>query len=317
VRLGDVRDVRRGHIVFALGNPLGLAGDGQTAVSQGLVSAIGRPLPETFGRSEDRYYGDMIQTSARVSPGNSGGPLIDIHGRVIGIVTLVGSPVGGRGDGIGFAVPIGPDSKAVIKRLLEGRQVEYGYIGVQVSTPTDVQIRAAGLSDRSAALIDSVLADGPADREGLQGGDLIVFVNKTAVQSADHFVRLIGAAGPGQEVEITFIRASKRHNATVKLARRRSPDSQHLSRRTVTFRGATLSEVDPAMHDWGNLPGYALLVLMVNDGSPADHAGLTPGDIIVRIEGQHLTPEASARLGELSGDVLLGLANGGSALIKE
>jgi S1-C subfamily serine protease len=76
--LGDVREVRRGQIVLALGNPLGLAADGQAAVSLGIVSAIGRPLPGALGKDEDRHYGDMIQTSAAINPGHSGGPLVDI-----------------------------------------------------------------------------------------------------------------------------------------------------------------------------------------------------------------------------------------------
>ncbi|HVP10411.1 MAG TPA: trypsin-like peptidase domain-containing protein, partial [Phycisphaerae bacterium] len=101
--LGDAETLRRGHLVLALGNPLGLAVDGQVAVNQGVVSAIGRPLPDTLGRREDRYYGDMIQTTVRAGPGDSGGPLLDIHGRVVGIMTAAGGQDGG-GEGFGFAV---------------------------------------------------------------------------------------------------------------------------------------------------------------------------------------------------------------------
>jgi serine protease Do len=313
--LGDARQVRPGHIVFAFGNPLGIAGNGQVAVSQGLISAVGRPLPQTLGRDQDRYYGDMIQTSAPVGPGNSGGPLVDIHGRVIGMVTALGTP-GGNDQGLGFAVPIGPDTRAIIDRLLQGRQFDYGYLGVQVGNPTDAQVRAAGLVGHHGALIDSVLPSGPADRVGLRTGDLVVAVDGTRVQSADHFIRLIGSAGPGQKAEIAYVRNTQRQIVSIELARRRSPAEQRPPARTVAFRGATLGEVDSAVQDWSNLSGHALLVLVVSDDSPADRAGLAPGDIIIRVQGKPLTPQTAARLGELSGDVLLGLANGGSALLK-
>ncbi len=313
--LGDARQVRPGHIVFAFGNPLGITGNGQVAVSQGLVSAVGRPLPQSLGRDQDRYYGDMIQTSARVGPGNSGGPLVDIHGRVIGMVSALGTP-GGDDRGLGFAVPIGPEARAIIARLLQGRQFDYGYLGVHVGDPTDAQVRAAGLIDHHGALIDSVLPSGPADRVGLRTGDLVVAVDGNRVRSADHFIRLIGSAGPGQTSEIAYIRNARRQTVSIELARRRSPAEHHPPTRTLAFRGATLGEVDSAVQDWSNLSGHALLVLVVSDGSPADRAGLVPGDIIIRVQGKPLTPQAAARLGELSGDVLLGLANGGSALLK-
>ncbi|MBN2562943.1 MAG: trypsin-like peptidase domain-containing protein [Phycisphaerae bacterium] len=314
-QLGDASEVRRGHLVLAFGNPLGLANDGQAAVSQGIVSAVGRPLPTAFGRDQDRYYGDMIQITAQVSPGNSGGPLVDIHGRVIGVVTALGVPSDGN-EGIGFAVPITAHTKEIISKLLRGERIDYGYLGVQVTTPTDAQRRAAGLGEHRGALVDFVLAGGPADRADLRSGDIIVALGQTDILSADHFIRLIGAAGPGQRIEITFVRDSKQHRVTVQLARREAPTTQPLPLRTINFRGAVLGEVEPAMRSASNLPDNALLVLMVNAGSPADRAGLTPGDIIVRVQGQSSTSDVEALLGSSSGDVLLGLANGGSALVK-
>lgn len=313
--LGDVRDVRCGHIVLALGNPLGLSGDGRIAVSQGLVSAIGRPLPDAFGRGEDRYYGDMIQTSARVGPGNSGGPLVDIYGRVIGVVTALGSPAGSR-DGSGFAVPIGPHTKEVIRTLLEGRRIQYGYLGVQVGTPEPAGRAAVTPAAPRGARLHDVLSRGPADRAGLRRGDLIITVNGTPIRSADHLIRLIGAAGPGRQVEMAYIRDGKIAKVTAKLDKRRSPTQPRLPQRTFAFRGALLGEVDPATRNWSNLPGHAWLVMKINENSPAQRAGLTPGDVIVRVEGNPLTPDGGARLADLTGDVLLGLTNGNSVLVK-
>ncbi len=314
-KLSDAGAVRRGHIVLALGNPLGLAHDGQAAVSEGIVSAIGRPLPETFGLEEDRYYGDMIQTTARIAPGNSGGPLIDIHGRVIGIVTAVGTPPGAA-QTVGFAVPINAHTRTIIDKLLEGRSIEYGYLGILAGNPTHAQWQAAGISGRAGAVLDSVLPGGTADHVGLKPGDIIVAVDKTVVLSADHLIRLIGAAGPGSRIKIGFLRKAERRHVAVELARRRPLRGQGLPTKTAAFRGATLGEVDAATRDAANLPGPALLVLRVNEGSPADIAGLTPGDVIIRVQGENLSANPTIHIKELSGNVLLGLANGGSILVK-
>ncbi len=143
IELGDATSLRRGQIVLAMGNPLGLSNDGQVVVSQGVVAAVGRPLPETFGRQEDRYYGDMIQTTARIGPGNSGGPMIDIHGRVVGIVTAMCAR-SSETSGFGFAVPIDGRTKALIEKLVRGQQIEYGYLGIRVGRLDEGARRSAG-----------------------------------------------------------------------------------------------------------------------------------------------------------------------------
>ena len=314
--LGDASNVRRGHIVLALGNPLGLSSDGQAAVSHGLISAIGRPLPETFGREEDRYYGDMIQTTAPISPGNSGGPLIDIHGRVIGVVTAVSTRSDGR-EGIGFAVPINAHARSIIDKLLRGQQVAYGYLGVEVAPLSERRRRVARLSAGRGVLIASVEPGGPAEQAGLRGGDVVVSVDGQTVQTVEQFVRTIGAAGPGHEVKLAFVRkAGQKKTAAISLARRQNNTAQPLPDVAFSFRGAELGEVDSVMRSMSNLPENALLVLRIDANSPAEHAGLTPGDIISRVDGKPLQKQPGPFLAHLSGSVLLGLANGGSVLVK-
>jgi serine protease Do len=313
--LGDAGGLRRGHLVLALGNPLGLAIDGQVAVNQGVVSAIGRPLPDALGRRQDRYYGDMIQTSIRAAPGDSGGPLLDIHGRVVGIMTAAGGP-GGGGESFGFAVPLNSHTKAIIEKLMAGRQVDYGYLGLEVRELSRPKANLSGAAVDQGVCIDSVLAEGPAERAGLRVGDIIVTVNGKAVQSPDHFVQLVGAVGPDRQVELALVRESKRQTVSVMLARRPTASQPDQPARNVSFRGAVLGEVRPDVRAAANVPDNALLVVMVNDGSPAARAGLTPGDVIVRVNGEMLGPDSAARLAELRGDALLGLANGGAVLVK-
>ncbi|MCG8409142.1 MAG: trypsin-like peptidase domain-containing protein [Phycisphaerales bacterium] len=313
--LSDVRNIRRGHIVLALGNPLGLSSDGQAAVSHGLVSAIGRPLPETFGREEDRYYGDMIQTTAPIHPGNSGGPLVDIHGRVIGIITAVSTRSDGR-EGIGFAVPINASNKAIIDKLLMGQPIDYGYLGVAVDDLPESRRRAVNLPPGQGVLIWSVESGGPAAQAGLRNGDIVVTMDNESVYSVEQFVRAIGAAGPDRQVQLGYVRNARRKSVEVTLMRRPLNNVQQLPKPTLSFRGTALGAVEPMMRAMANLPENALLVLRVDAGSPAHRAGLTPGDIIIRIEGNPLTEHAVSQLTQSQKDVLLGLASGRSVIVQ-
>jgi len=313
--LGDARRLRRGDMVLAMGNPLGLAADGQAAVSWGLVSAIGRPLPGRFDREEDRYYGDMIQTSAPITPGHSGGPLVDIHGRVVGVLTAMSVPAAG-GEAIAFAVPIGDRTRGIIERLLRGERIDYGYLGVEGGTLTALQAREAELPEGCGALVDSIDAGGPAHRAGLMRGDVILSVSGEAVNSADGFIQRVGALEPGREVEIEMLRGTKRRTVRAEVGLRPAPGPLEDDGATVSFRGAVIGRVGSEMRRASNLPADALLVMMVSGQSPADRAGLTPGDIIVRIDGLPVTSDAIDRLTRVTDDCLLGLANGGSVLIE-
>lgn len=311
----DASELRRGHLVFALGNPLGLSSDGQAAVSHGLISAMGRPLPERFGREEDRYYGDMIQTTVPIHPGNSGGPLIDIHGRVVGIVAAISTQTGAH-EGIGFAVPINTHTKAIIDKLLLGQSIEYGYLGVQVDNVSEQQRRAARLAFGQGVLIDSVFTGGPADAAGLRSGDVVVAVDGQAMTSAEQFVRTIGAIGPGRSAELSVSRDAERKVLKVTLVQRPSNHVEPLPEAALSFRGADLGEVGAAMRAAANLPEHALLVLRVRNNTPASRAGLTPGDIIVRVQGDPLSEQSPAKIAASDGDLLFGLASGRSVLTR-
>lgn len=314
VEMGDVKNLRRGHFVFALGNPMGLAADGQAAVTMGLVSAIGRPLPGSTGLEEDRYYGDMIQTSAAIHPGHSGGPLVDIHGRLVGVLTAVSTTFGG-GEGLAFAVPISARTRLVIARLLEGRPVEYGYLGVEVSTLSAVQRREAKVSADGGVLVDSVTPDGPARQTGLKRGDILLTVDDQQVGSADEFIQIVGSLEPGVMIDVAYLRAGEQFTSTLSVARR-PPTGIDEGPRSIAFRGAVLKQVDSGIRQRSNLPEHALLVMMVGGDSAADRAGLSPGDVIVRIDGDLLSAESKIQLSERTDDCLIGLANGGSLIVR-
>jgi len=328
MELGDVRRVRRGQVVLALGHPSGLITQRQPAVVQGLVSAIARPLPESLGAAEDRYYGDMIQVSAPLSAGHSGGPLIDLRGRVIGVISAV-TTRSHESVGVGFAVPLSARTRSVLDGLMQGQPMEYGYLGVRVADrPLKDEIcpdgrAAAGDSTspvrqrpdspvQSGVVLLYILPDGPAHGAGLQPGDVVFSLDGRPVESADSFIQELGARGPGSAVDIAYLRDGRRQMQRVRLARRLpSPRQERMS--SWRLHGATLGALDAAVRAESNLPEGAAVVLVVDAGSPADAAGLSPGDIVVRIDGRPPSPDA---VRSASGESLLGLASGNSILIK-
>lgn len=317
--LGNAARVRRGHLVLVFGNPLGLSRDGQAAVSFGMVSAIGRSLPESFGRQFDRDYGDLIQTSAPVNPGDSGGPLIDVDGRVIGIITAISSR-SGVSEGLGFAVPVDARTRAIIETLREGRTVAYGYLGAKLDPVDADTARRANLPRPAGALVQSVEPDGPADVAGLRRGDVITTFAGHTVESNDQLVRLIGTQPPGSTAAIRFVRNGQPRESTATLARR---DTPHPTERAGPddardWRGALLVQAPAAMRARVNAPAGALLVLGINSDSPADRAGLDPGDLIIRIGSTALdhATKAQTALDEAHGDVVVGLAGGATRLVR-
>ena len=136
------RAVHRGQWSIAVGNPYGLSGEGGMCVSVGVISAVNRSLPK-LSDTENRLYADLIQTTAQINPGNSGGPLFDLHGDVIGINTAVIMPAKAT-NGIGFAMPINDHLLSTVNQLKQGNEVVYGYLGVVISNPSDLDRKTAG-----------------------------------------------------------------------------------------------------------------------------------------------------------------------------
>lgn len=214
-RLGDLARVRQGQWAFALGNPFGMAADGAMIMSQGIVSAVGRKL--RLDPTDNRYYGNLIQTTAAINPGNSGGPLVNLYGEVIGIATAI-STRSGANEGIGFAVPIESRTKAIIETLLRGETVEYGYLGAVV--------RDTGRSGRSVAhngkgaVVDRIEPGSPADKALLRTEDILLEYDGQTVENADHLVRLVGATPAGRSVLVRYVRNGRTGQTSVTLMRR-------------------------------------------------------------------------------------------------
>ncbi|MXO62659.1 Do family serine endopeptidase [Qipengyuania oceanensis] len=211
VKFGDSSQARVGDWVIAIGNPFGLGG----TVTSGIVSAV---LRNTGGGAYDRY----IQTDASINRGNSGGPLFDMQGNVIGINNAIFSPTGGS-VGIGFAIPA-ETAAPIVDQLRRGEQIERGYLGVRIQPVTDDLAAALGLRRNSGEFVQMVEPDGAADKAGIRAGDVVVEVNNREVTADQTLSYLIANTPPGSRIPIELYRDGKRRTVTATVARRPSAD---------------------------------------------------------------------------------------------
>ena len=308
VRFGDSRQVRVGDWVVAIGNPYALGG----TVTAGIVSALHRNLPG--GGLYDRF----IQTDASINSGNSGGPLFDLQGNVVGINTALYSPTGGN-VGIGFAIPA-EQAAPVIDALRRGERVQRGYIGVGLQDIDEGVAAALGIERNRGELIRTVTPGGPADRAGIRQGDVIISVAGEPVTPDQTLAYLVSRQNVGSRVPLELIRNGRRQTVTVTIAER--PTEEELARisgvepeepaleegeqedQTRGQRsareslGLTVQTLTPAIARQLNIRDTNLRGIVVANLDPNSDAalkGLQRGDVILSINQQATpTPEAAA-----------------------
>lgn len=206
--LGDSDTVHAGDICFAMGTPLGY----YSSVTQGIISATGRSGGNIGNIS------DFIQTDAAINQGNSGGPLINIYGEVIGVNTWIASQSGGS-QGLGFAIPINNVKKA-IDDLIAGGKVTYGWLGVSLIDVDDDYKEALGVKGTDGALAVNVFIGSPAAKAGIQPGDYITALNGKSIKTYDQLTRSIGDLPVGQTATFSIIRNGKKIEAKAKIEKR-------------------------------------------------------------------------------------------------
>ncbi len=278
VHLGDGSAVQRGQWSIAIGNPFGLSGDGGECLSVGVVSAVNRSLPK-LSDSENRLYTNLIQTTAQINPGNSGGPLFDLHGDVIGLNTAVIMPQK-NSNGIGFAMPIDTRLIDKVERLKQGSEIVYAYLGVIVSTPSDQDRTAAGVSQPIGVHVDSVQPDSPACG-GVFADDIITAIDRRTIADSEGFVRVIGDAPVERPVTVSVMRAGKPLALQIKL-RKRQANISAITRETQRLRWAGML-LGPAVNG-EKIDGVAVLEL--NPDSPFARRGFREGMVIRSAAGK-------------------------------
>jgi serine protease Do len=266
---------------MAVGNPFGL----EQTVTTGIVSATGRSI----GAGP---YDDFIQTDASINPGNSGGPLINARGEAVGVNTAIASGNGGS-VGIGFAIPTNM-VKPIVAQLAQTGRVTRAWLGVTIQPITKELAASFGLPDTNGALVSSVQENSPAARVGLKQGDVITKYDGRTVARSNDLPRAVAETPVGREVPVEVMRDGKRVALTVKVAQL---DDERQAAAAAEPAGAKLGiaarPVTPEMARSLKLPeGQGLLVERVEEGSRAQNAGVTPGDVIVEV---NRTPVSSVR----------------------
>ena len=279
--LGNSSELEPGDLVLAVGNPFGF----ESSITMGIVSAVGRSAP-----SEQSQYTDYIQTDAAINQGNSGGALVDIRGRVVGVNTWIAAPNGGS-VGVGFAIPIDNAKKTVDNFIASGR-VEYGWLGVQIG---DLQADGlyAGFSKdlkvegRRGALIVATYKGSPADRAGLLPGDFVVKADGQEVRNRDHITQIVGGLAAGSTHEFEVIRYGDLVKLSVKIGVR--DDKDEVAPSKSLWPGMLVARLTDELRSAAKVPANVdgLLVGSLTDpDTPAAKAGFQAGDVIVSVNGK-------------------------------
>ncbi|MBO9656429.1 Do family serine endopeptidase [Rhizobium sp. BR 250] len=319
VKFGDSRSMRIGDWVMAIGNPFGLGG----SLTVGVISARGRNI-------NAGPYDNFIQTDAAINKGNSGGPLFNMKGEVIGINTAIISPSGGS-IGIGFAVPT-ELAQNIVQQLIEFGETRRGWLGVRVQPVTDDVAASLGMDSAKGALISGVAKGGPVENGPIQAGDVVLKFDGKDIHEMRDLLRIVAESPVGKEVDVVVYRDGKEETVKVKLGQLQDTTDEKASTEDQQSEDGDGGVVAPEDNDGGDdqaqdqtpevreapqsVLGMNLVVLSnelraekgiaesvegvlvasVDTGSPAEQKGMKAGDVIVEV-GQDFM--------EVPGDVLV------------
>ena len=276
VEFGNSDDSRVGDWVLAIGNPLGQG----FSVSAGIISARGRDLQGP--------YDDFIQTDAAINRGNSGGPLFNTSGKVIGVNTAILSPNGGS-IGIGFSMSSVVVQK-VVNQLRDYGETRRGWLGVRIQNLNSEVAEALGLENINGALVTDV-PEGPARKAGIRSGDVIIEFDGLKINDSSSLVKVVGDSEVGKDVDILIWRDGNQKTLTVKLGRLENVQlsnekNQNRSSKINEYAGMSFTDLTNEIRKRFDLSDESIgvVVVGVNDNSPAAERGIKPGDIIQKVD---------------------------------
>jgi serine protease Do len=279
-KLGESDNLRIGQWVVAAGNPFGL----DNSITAGIISAKGRSI---IGGGQ---YEDFIQTDAAINPGNSGGPLVNLEGEVVGINTAIFSRSGGY-MGIGFAIPISM-AKGVMESLINSGKVVRGWLGVGIQNLSEGLAQSFNYSGTDGALVGHVEPTGPAAKAGLKQGDIIVALSGDKLKDVNQLRNRVAAIKPGSKVELDYIREGKKETVSVVIGElpsqpgkgKADEDSQEEAESAI---GIVVEDITPQVaRRLGTTRKSGVVVMQVRPNGIGAQAGLSPGDLVVSVDGK-------------------------------
>jgi serine protease Do len=282
IMLGDSDKMEVGDWVVAIGNPFGL----DNTVTAGIISAKYR---RNLGTSS---YEDYLQTDASINQGNSGGPLVNTNGEVIGINSAIYSQSGGS-VGIGFAIPINM-AKDLLPQLKKGKIIR-GWLGVMIQTITPDLQNKLGLKDAKGALVGDVTDGGPADKAGLRTGDVIVAFDNKEVSDSNELPMMVAATSVGKNVKLEILRNGEKKVLDVKIGELKESEEKTSATKGSESNvkndlGFNAGDITPELAEQFELTDKSgVIILEVDNGSPAEEAGLQAGDIVAEIDREKMT----------------------------
>ncbi|MCU0838156.1 MAG: Do family serine endopeptidase [Rhodospirillales bacterium] len=282
VRFGNSDQVRVGDWVIAIGNPFGFGG----TVTAGIISARGRDINAGL-------YDDFIQTDASINRGNSGGPMFNLAGEVVGINTAIFSPSGGS-VGIGFAIPVN-GAKPVIDQLIQHGQVRRGWLGVRIQGVTDEIAETLGLKGAHGALVASVMDGGPAQAANIRPGDVIIEFDGKTVDQMRGLPRLVAETEVGKTVDVKLWRENREMTVRVKVGTMEDEETKAATApvkpegargaEKVAALGISVAAIDDKLRQTFGISGdvQGLVVTQVDPAGTAAAEGIKAGDVIVQV----------------------------------
>ncbi len=278
LNLGDSDKLKVGESVIAIGNPFGL----NQTVTSGIISAIGRA---DVGIAD---YEDFIQTDAAINPGNSGGALVNVKGELVGINTAIATTSGGY-QGVGFAIPSNM-VQVVMDSLIKRGKVIRGWLGVSIQPMTSVLARQFGLKSEKGVLVSDIAEDSPAQKAGIQRGDIILEYGSKDVNDISEFRNMVASAKPGTEVNIKVLHEGKEKTLSVQIGELPAKLSPTTSESANVFIGIHVQSITADQKKMLGIPARikGVMVIAVDDDSPASSV-LQANDIIMEINRKKIS----------------------------
>jgi serine protease Do len=313
VPLGDSTKLHPGQTVLAFGNPLGF----RFTVTRGIVSALNRPNPFATDR---RSPGRFIQTDAAINQGNSGGPLVNAHGEVVGINTFLISQTGGF-SGMGFAIPT-QIVRPTVDSLIKTGKVDHGYMGIGISDVTPEQAKFFHVNNATGAVVTQVEAGSPAAKAGLKVGDVITELNGQTIEDAGELQVEVGQKQPGATIDLKVMRDGSAVNLPITLEKFGDRDREVKTASNENGKprwGVGLADLTPEIRQQLQINDSVsgAVVERVMPGSSADNAGLQRGDVITEVNRKPVKSAAEVQkalsdVGKGGDALVLVYSNGGS-----